>query len=146
DSESASLVSRANSSEQTQESQPNEGAPQPPNEMAKRLLDVAQTATCQPRSIRVDEWAGTFDAEKRKKLEIAIDPVLSRLDELLSQAQDMTEPLKAAVTSAEGLQSSHAEPLAGAIDRVTESQRVIADLRSRTEGTPYAFVGLQLQN
>jgi hypothetical protein len=94
----------------------------------------------------VDEWAGTFDGEKRQKLQIAIDPVLTRLGELLSQAQEGTDSLRAPAASAEGLDAGHAAPLAAASGHLTEAQRVIADLRSRTEGTPYAFVGLQLQN
>ena len=101
-----------------------------PNEMSKRMLDVGQTAACKPRNINVDEHAGSFDGEKREKLEIAIDPVLKRLDELLAQAQTNTvqrqfEPAKT---------------------NLIASERAISDLTSRTAGTPYAFIGLQLQN
>ena len=61
--------------------------------MAKRMLDAGQSAACKPRNITVDEWKGSFEGEKRKKLEIAIDPVLQRLDELLAQAQEKTDSL-----------------------------------------------------
>ncbi|HTD88346.1 MAG TPA: hypothetical protein VK850_17365, partial [Candidatus Binatia bacterium] len=101
-----------------------------PNEMNKRMLDVGQTAACKPRNITVDENAGSFDGDKRQKLEIAIEPVLKRLDELLAQAQTNTV-------------QQHFEP---ATTNLTACERAISDLTSRTTGTPYAFIGLQLQN
>ena len=103
---------------------------QNPNEMSKRMLDAGQTAACKPRNISVDDRAGSFDGEKRAKLEIAIDPVLKRLDELLANAQTNTVQRKF-------------EP---AKTNLTAAQHAISDLTSRTTGTPYAFVGLQLQN
>ena len=101
-----------------------------PKKKSKRMLDVGQTAACKPRNIQVDEHAGSFDGEKREKLEIAIEPVLKRLDELLASAQTNTvqrqfEPAKT---------------------NLIASERAISDLTSRTAGTPYAFIGLQLQN
>jgi hypothetical protein len=101
-----------------------------PDEMTKRMLDVGQSSACKPRNINVDETAGSFDGEKREKLEIAIDPVLKRLDLLLGQAQTNTiqlnfEPARTNLVAAEG---------------------AITNLTSRTTGTPYAFIGLQLQN
>ena len=44
--------------------------------MSKRMLDVAQTCSCTPMKIIVDQWARSFDGQMRDKLEIAIDPVL----------------------------------------------------------------------
>ena len=112
------------------EEQAKNNAQSPPNEMAKRMLDVGQTAACKPRNITVDEHAGSFDGEKRQKLEIAIDPVLKRLDELLAHAQTNT------------IQRQF-EP---ATTNLTAAERAISDLTSKTAGTPYAFIGLQLQN
>ncbi|MES2571540.1 MAG: hypothetical protein V4710_15985, partial [Verrucomicrobiota bacterium] len=126
---------------------PGEGSQPPPDEMSKRMLDAAgQCAACKARSIKVDEWAGTFEGEKRKKLEIAIAPVLEQLAKLLRQADEKTDVLKLAAAEAQGLQESHAEPLQGARSHVAESEGSITGLKSRTTGTPYAFAGLQLDN
>jgi hypothetical protein len=94
----------------------------------------------------VDEYAGTFEGEKRKKLEIAIDPVLKQLEMLLARAQEKTDSLKEPARSAEGLGPAHAPPLGEAKEHLTESQKAISDLKSRTANTPYAFIGLQLHN
>jgi hypothetical protein len=136
----AKAVHQKSSQQQNQASQP------PPNEMAMRTLDAGQSSACQPRNITIDEWAGAFDGQKRKKLEIALEPVLQRLDELLTKAQEKTDSLKAPAASAEGLQPPHAGPWNEAKGHLTESQQAIGDLKSRTSGTPYAFVGLQLHN
>ena len=106
------------------------GAESPKDEMNKRTLDVAQTGACKPRNIMVDEYAGSFDGERREKLEIAIDPVLKQLDELLAQAQTNTV-------------QSQFEP---ARTNLAAAANAISNLTSKTTGTPYAFVGLQLQN
>ena len=75
----------------------------PPNNMSKRMLDVAQTCNCQPMKIKVDEWGRSFEGQLRDKLEIAIDPVLKQLDSLLGKAQQLTDDTLAAGRSAEGL-------------------------------------------
>lgn len=109
-----------------------------PDEMSKRMLDVeGQTAACKPRNIQVDEHAGSFDGEKRQKLEIAIDPILKRLDELLAQAQEHTDSLKTTYRN---------ERSDAAKTNLTASLNAVSDLKSRTAGTPYAFIGLQLHN
>ena len=120
----------ASASKKPEDQQASNSAQSQPNEMAKRMLDVGQTAACKPRNIAVDENAGSFDGEKRQKLEIAIESVLKRLDELLARAQTNTV-------------QRQFEP---ATTNLTASERAISDLTSRTTGTPYAFVGLQLQN
>lgn len=114
----------------------------PPNEMAMRTLDAGQSAACQPRNILVDEWAGTFEGDRRNKLELAIDPVLKRLDELLARAQKQTDP----ITRAGSVQRDDAPRIAMAQTNLVAAQRQITELKRKTSGTPYAFIGLQLQN
>ena len=122
----------------------NDGTQPPENEMSKRMLDAGQCSACKPRNISVDEYAGTFEGEKRKKLEIAIDPVLQQLDALLAKAQEKTDSLKA--PAKEELKQAHAAPLSEAKGHLAESQKTVSDLKSRTANTPYAFIGLQLHN
>jgi hypothetical protein len=137
----------AKAGKQNQSAQkPNSGQEPPENPMSKRTLDAGQASACKPRNITVDEYAGTFEGEKRKKLEIAIDPVLKQLETLLAQAQQKTDSLKDPARSAEGLASSHAVPMNEAKAHLTESQNAVSDLKSRTANTPYAFIGLQLHN
>ncbi|MHA3774446.1 hypothetical protein ACXR0O_23210 [Verrucomicrobiota bacterium sgz303538] len=118
----------------------------PADQMSRRMLDAGQCTACKPRNLVIDEWAGSFEGEKRKKLEIAIAPVLEQLATLLQKAEEQTTLLEKPASSPQGLQSAHAEPLSGAQGNLGESEKAIADLKVRTTGTPYAFVGLQLHN
>jgi hypothetical protein len=144
DQQESTLASAAK--QQPASAKPQSGQQPPPNEMTKRTLDAGQSSECSPRNITVDEYAGTFDGEKRQKLEIAIDPVLKQLEALLATAQEKTDSLKPPAASTEGLQQTHAEPLNHAKGKLKESIDVTADLKGRTAGTPYAFVGLQVHN
>jgi hypothetical protein len=142
----SSQLAKAGKPSEPKEQKPREGAQPPENEMSKRMLDAGQCAECKPRNISVDEYAGTFEGEKRKKLEIAIDPVLQKLAQLLAQAQEKTDSLKQPAASAEGLQQTHSEPLSVAKTNIKESENAVSDLKSRTANTPYSFIGLQLHN
>ena len=63
------------------------GSQPPPNDMSKRVLDAGQCSSCQPMRILVDEWGRSFEGQLREKLEIAIDPTLKLLDELLEKSE-----------------------------------------------------------
>ncbi len=139
----SSLLAKAADSK---EPKPAGGSQPPPNEMSKRMLDAGQCSSCKACRITVDEWAGTFEGEKRQKLEIAIAPVLDELEKLLKAADEKTNVLKSAAALPEGLQADHSAPLAEAIAPLVKSEEQISGLKSRTSGTPYSFVGLQLHN
>ena len=94
------------------------GSQRPPDDMTRRMLDAGQCTACKPRNISIDEWAGTFEGEKRKKLEIAIAPVLEQLDELLRIAEEKTEALQTAASSPAGLQAEHEPTLSEAKAKV----------------------------
>jgi hypothetical protein len=141
----SSLLAKAGKQNDTEKKE-NEGGKPPPNEMSKRMLDAGQCSACKPRNISVDEFAGTYEGEKRKKLEVAIDPVLKRLDELLAHAQMKTDSLKQPAASEGGLQPDHTESLNGAKAHLKDAGIAVADLKSRTSNTPYTFIGLQLHN
>ena len=110
--------------------------------MPRRTLDAGQCTACQPRNLKVDEWSGSFDGEQRRKLEIAIDPVLRRVDALLGQAEDRTGALKLAAGGG-GFREEHADGLQGARDDLDAALAEVQALRGRTADTPYAFIGLQ---
>jgi hypothetical protein len=142
DSQSSTLAAQASP---PQESKPANGSQPPPNEMSMRALDAGQSAACNPRNIMVDEFAGSFDGEKRQKLEMAIDPILKQLDELLAGAQSRVDPLKEPAAT-DGLTVAHNPALSEAKAHLGEAGRIVADLKVRTSGTPYAFIGLQVHN
>jgi hypothetical protein len=133
-------------SDQKAEEKPPGGTPPPPNDMTKRMLDAGQCSSCKAMRVTVDEFAGTFEGEKRQKLEIAIAPVLEQLASLLKTANEKTDVLKADAATETGLQEKDAEALGGAKGSLTQSESAISQLNSRTGGTPYAFIGLQLKN
>ncbi len=120
--------------------------PPPPNDMAKRMLDAGQCSSCQPRNIQIDEWAGSFDGENKEKLQLAIDPVLERLKGLLQEAQTAVGDVQATLLEARELNEAEKEATARAKDALRQSDSAVEELVAKSAGTPYAFIGLQLDN
>lgn len=129
----------ANSTPPSGSSQP------PPNNMSKRVLDVpGQTSSAQPMRIVVDQWARSFDGQQREKQELAIDPTLKLLDELLHRAYDLTAANLAAAQSKEGLGVEQTWGLEESKEQVRQADRAVVQLKKDSTGTPYAFIGLQV--
>lgn len=127
------------------EPQANQGSSPPSNPMNRRMLDAGQCSACQARNLKVDEWAGTYDGEKRKKLEIAIEPILQRLDGLLKDAGEINAGLRKSAAGS-GLTSGDQARVKAAVAPLVEATSTITNLQARTAKTPYAFIGLQLVN
>jgi len=134
--------SNSNSTPASSSSQP------PPNSMSQRALDVAagQTSSAQPMRIVVDEWAGSFQGRMREKQELAIDPTLKLLDQLLRKAHDLTESNLLAAQSPEGLGLEQTWALEESKDQVRQADRAVIDLKKDSAGTAYAFIGLQVSD
>lgn len=121
------------------------GARQPENEMTRRRLDVeSQSAASSTMRIHIDEWAGTFDGQKRAKLEILIDPVLKELDSTLLKALEHLKPVSTALEVSKPLDEGLGKLLKATETQVERAQSLVGDLVRKTDGTPYAFIGLQL--
>ena len=114
--------------------------------MSKRVLDAGQCSSCQPMRILVDEWGRSFEGQMREKLEIAIDPVLRQLDELLGKAQDLTDATLTTGKSPGGLSQKQNAPLEASRGHLRQADSVVTELKGKTQGTPYAFIGLQLHD
>ncbi len=138
----ASPKSDANSSPPSGSSQP------PPNSMSKRALDVAsgQSSSAQQMRIVVDQFARSFDGQMREKQELAIEPILKLLEQLLHTAHDLTESNLLAAQSKEGLGLQQTWALEESKDQVRQADRAVVDLKKRSAGTPYAFIGLQVSD
>jgi hypothetical protein len=137
------------SSNSSSNSTPASDSSQPPaNNMSKRALDVAagQTSSAQPMRIIVDEWADSFAGQMREKQEMAIDPILKLLDELLRQAHDLTESNLFAAQSPQGLGAGQTWALEESKDQVRQADRAVVDLKKESAGTAYAFIGLQVSD
>ena len=114
--------------------------------MAKRMLDVAQSCSCQPMKIKVDDWGRSFEGQVRDKLEIAIDPVLKELDRLLGQAQQSTDDTLAAGKSAEELGPKQTPVVQSAREDLRQADTAVSDLKKICHDTPYAFISLQIDD
>jgi hypothetical protein len=123
------------------------GSQPPPNDMAMRTLDVAgQCSACQPMKILVDEWGRSFEGQMREKQELTIDPTLRLLDELLEKAQDLTDATLATGQSSAGLSHKEAAAVEAAQGDIHEADRTVSELTAKSHDTPYAFIGLQIQD
>ncbi len=126
---------------------PKTGSTPPPNEMNGRLLDVVgQCAGCKPRDIEIDEWAGTFDGERREKQQLAIDPVLRELQSALEAAHSESKTLEAIPTLEKALEEDTTAHLGAGLAHLKEAQEAVERLRTKSVDTPYAMIGLQMVN
>jgi hypothetical protein len=123
------------------------GAPRPPHDMRKRLLDAgAQCTSCSRRKLTIDEWAGSFASQVLEKLQIQIDPVLKELRQLLAATVEQLEPAVDHARAGKEWDQPRNAALATANESLAKAEALVRNLTGRTDGTPYAFIGLQLQD
>lgn len=121
------------------------GAQRLPDTMTRRQLDVeSQSTVSSTMKIHIDKWAGSFDGQQRQKLEILIDPVLKELDAALAKAIDELRPVAEALAEAKNSSGAFKKPLRAADTQIAHGQSLVAELVQKSDGTPYAFIGLQL--
>ncbi len=122
------------------------GAAPPPDSMPRRQLDVdSQSTASSTMKIHIDQYAGSFEGQQRRKLELAIDPVLKELDAALAKAIEELRPISEAFSEGRKPADEEAKKsLRGADTQIARGQSLVADLVQKSEGTPYAFIGLQL--
>jgi len=94
--------------------------------------------------IHIDKWAGSFDGQERRKLEILIDPVLRELDAALAKALDELRPVSDALAEGKKPSDDFKKSLRAADTQIARGQSLVADLVQKSDGTPYAFIGLTL--
>jgi hypothetical protein len=89
------------------------GAPPPKDSMTKRQLDVdSQSTASSTMKIHIDKWAGSFEGQQRRKLEILIDPVLKELDAALAKAIEELRPVSDALAQAKKPSDDFKKPFA----------------------------------
>ena len=116
--------------------------------MSKRELDTpaGQCTSCSRRSIKIDEWAGSFASQMLEKLQIQIDPVLKELKETLKRAKDTLQPLADREIAAKDWKPAESVLVRAGDGQLETSEKLVKDLVTKTTGNPYAFIGLQLQD
>jgi hypothetical protein len=114
--------------------------------MTMRALDIEKksTGTSKGQRIEVDEWAGSFQGQARRKVEIAISGYLERVRQSLVEAQDLTDGLLGRARSEGAWESGHTAKSLAAENRLKQADEVIGELKSLSASTPYAYIGLQL--
>jgi hypothetical protein len=144
ESQSASAPSEAESSKNEASS-----SPPPGNEMTKRMLDVPGVpgqSQASSHRLEIDEWAGFFEDQARKKLQFAIDKYLQAFDAALAAAQEKTGALLVHVEAEKPWANAQDESLGGARQDIDDARQPVAELKRLSRGTPYAFIGLQLED
>ena len=162
--ENSTKVSKAESSENqpssspgsrmaaTSKSKPSEqneqgkltGAPKPPDNMPRRMLDLGQCVCSSKKRIHIDRWAGSYAGLQRQKLEIAIAPELQNLDDLLAKAENYSRQVLDRLEQKKKWTGQQDRWLSAAEKILQSTKKNVSELRSKTAETPYAFIGLQL--
>jgi hypothetical protein len=112
--------------------------------MTRRLLDLPQSASSSQMQLKIDRLAGTFDGQRREKLALAISPVLSQLDEFLAEAEKLTDGVASRLEHRESWTADAQRQTDRAEKLLQRGEQLVADLHKKATGTPYAFIGLQL--
>ena len=124
------------------------GSTPPPNGSSPLELDVPQPQESMSNRMRlkIDEWAGSFAGQERLQLEMSIAPQIQELDELLETAETLARNILDSLDAGGEWQASHGRDLDRAGQEIAQGLEIVEELKHRTHGTPYAFVGLQLAN
>lgn len=131
---------------ENQSSQP-AGSPPPPDNFAKSSVDIApaRSASSQQMRVKVDQWAGSFEGQQRRKLELVVAPLMNELEQNLEKAQALSRVVLDELDDADiPWRAKHNRDVSQAEKRVMAAIQAIEDLENQTHGTPYAFIGLQL--
>ncbi|MGD9857343.1 MAG: hypothetical protein AB7U20_20565, partial [Planctomycetaceae bacterium] len=120
------------------------GAPRPPDNMTRRSLDVAQSASSSRMRLNIDQWAGSFAAKQREKLEMMIAPRFAELDDILARAENRFREVLTDLERNADWTGQQDQILGKGEEELASAIQVVADLNTKSAGTPYAFIGLQL--
>ena len=116
----------------------------PPDDMPRRSLDVAQTASSDPMRLTIDEYAGSFEGQRRRKLELAIAPFLESLDDELAKAEAAARYVLDQSEQQQAWQVQQDRDVDSADKRLQEAEQIISRLQRKSRETPYTLIGLQL--
>ena len=127
-------------------SDPSQSTPPPGDDMTRRMLDVQppQSASSQRMRLKVDQFAGSFEGQRREKLEMVIGPELEALDQKLAKAQRTARGVLDGLESDKNWLATYDREVAGAQQLVVDGRGIVEKLFKQSKDTPYAFVGLQL--
>lgn len=120
------------------------GAPRPGDNMSRRMLDIAQVGSSGRQQLKIDQWAGSFEGQRREKIALAIAPVLEELDAHLERAENHTHGLVQHLEKSTPWQSEQDRRVGLADAALEEAQKVIGQLDRQAADTPYSFISLQL--
>jgi len=112
--------------------------------MTRRMLDLPQSGSSQQMKLEIDEFAGSFDGQRREKVALAITPLLYKLDELLAEAEETTLNVAKSLEAGQAWQADSERLIDGSEKLLEECEQLVEDLQGKASDTPYAFVGLQL--
>lgn len=123
----------------------NQAGDTPPGDsMTRRMLDLPQSGSSQQMKLEIDEFAGSFDGQRREKTALAISPLLVKLDELLAEAEETTLNVAKQLEAGQPWRADSQRLIDGSEKLLAECEQLVTDLKGKASDSPYAFIGLQL--
>lgn len=120
------------------------GDTSPGGSMPRRMLNLPQSGSSQQMKLEIDEFAGSFDGQRREKTALAISPLLVKLDELLAEAEQTTLNVAKQLEAGQPWRADSQRLIDGSEKRLAECEQLVTDLQGKASDSPYAFIGLQL--
>ena len=118
-----------------------------PDSMPRQQLDVdSQSTASSTMKIHIDQYAGSFEGQQRQKLELAGDQSgLERTRRGPGKGDRGTTPHFRRLLRRKKTRRRRSQEITARCDtQIARGQSLVADLVQKSEGTPYAFIGLQL--
>ena len=138
----SSAKSSESDSKPSEQNTPNDSGPKP----TMRALDMVKPSSSPEMKLKIDKYAGRFDGQARRKLEIAIEPILANLKKWLVATEQLLASVQIDSETSSRWGEGKQQSLTRAIDYLEQSISAVDELTSRTNGTPYAFIGLQISD
>ena len=134
----------------TERNQSSRESPAGPDSMTKRPLQTGggSVAESQSKSIQVTSSEIINQVEPKKKLLLAVDDAFRQLKSLTENALQQTRNAKAPEDISRRIGRSQAlhQSIRRAKDHLTEAAAATKKIREASAGTPYAFLGVQLDS
>ncbi|EMI56126.1 hypothetical protein [Rhodopirellula sallentina] len=134
----------ADSSDDDEQQSPDENLSTPPDGMTRRGLDVPQPGSSQQMRLQITETIGSFEGTARRKTEIAVAATIHRVEDELDNARQRLSKVLKTQTQTNAWNDELQVDVNQAHSHLLSAIDAVKSLLSRTKGTPYAFIGVQL--
>jgi hypothetical protein len=138
--------SEKNSADPSKSSEADKDAAKPSGNSEPQPQPGQATASSQEQRLQINEFADSSEGKRRQELQTFLEQLLAQLDAALAAAEKPTYDLAENAKATKPWQAAEEAKLAGARGELAKGDEMIDKLAKASAGTPFAFVGRELQD